>query len=77
VEKIVKSSMIKRIASKDENNETFESTLEVEFNNGAVWHYFKVPNKKINALAKAESVGKYFNAEIRGKYEEYKIKARD
>lgn len=74
MEKIVKSSMIRRIASKDENMRTFESTLEVEFNNGAIWHYKKVPNKKINGMTKAESVGKYFNAEIKGRYEEEKIR---
>lgn len=44
------------------------STLEVEFINGRVYQYFDVPSVVHNALVSADSVGTYFNQEIKGVY---------
>ena len=46
--------------------------LEIEFNNGDIWHYFDVPEATAKALQTALSVGKYFFAHIRGKFNEEK-----
>ena len=43
-------------------------TLEVEFQNGNVYQYFDVPQVAYESLIGAESVGRFFNAEIRGSY---------
>lgn len=39
--------------------------LEVEFKSGLLYHYFRVPPAKFEALMAADSVGKYLNAEIK------------
>lgn len=39
--------------------------LQVEFKNGSVYNYFRVPAEKHAALMAADSVGKYLNAEIK------------
>lgn len=44
------------------------STLEIEFNNGAVYQYFDVNENVYNELIKASSVGGYLAANIKGKY---------
>jgi hypothetical protein len=44
------------------------ATLEVEFRTGLVYQYRPVPRAKFNALMKAESKGRYFNANIRDHY---------
>jgi hypothetical protein len=43
-------------------------TLEVEFQGGSVWRYANVPAEVANNLMEAESVGKFFNANVKGKY---------
>lgn len=43
-------------------------TLEVEFNDGAVYQYAGVPKKLHLKLMKAKSSGKVLHAEIRGKF---------
>lgn len=49
------------------------STLEVEFNSGAIWQYFDFPESKWHEFKMADSFGKYFNREIRGHYRESKV----
>ena len=39
--------------------------LDLELRNGKVYRYFQVPARCYAALLKAESKGRYFNAEIR------------
>lgn len=44
------------------------STLEIEFNDGAIYQYFDVPAAVHSELLGAESVGKYFAANVKGAY---------
>jgi hypothetical protein len=42
------------------------STLEVEFTNSSIYHYFDVPSRHFDALAGgAVSVGQYLNVEVK------------
>ena len=49
------------------------STLEVEFNSGAIWQYFDFPESKWFEFKQTDSFGRYFNREIRGQYPESRI----
>ena len=42
--------------------------LEVEFQSGAVYQYSEVPESLYEELMRAESKGRYFNAEIRDEF---------
>ena len=42
--------------------------LEVEFDSRQIYRYQRVPRAKFNALLKASSKGRYFNAHIRDLY---------
>jgi len=44
------------------------STLEVEFVNGGVYRYKRVPQAVVDALMKAESLGAFFNENVRDRY---------
>jgi hypothetical protein len=44
------------------------TTLQVEFRSKLVYNYRRVPRARFNALLKAESKGRYFNANIRDCY---------
>lgn len=44
------------------------ATLEVEFNNGAVYQYFDVPEHVFNDFLSADSVGAYLANNIKGQY---------
>lgn len=48
-------------------------TLEVEFKDGDLYRYTGVPEEKWAAMRSAESAGRYFNANIKGKYPERKV----
>lgn len=49
-------------------------TLEVQFKgSGAVYSYTGVPQEAFDALMSAESIGKHFGAQIRGKFEAKKL----
>ena len=48
-------------------------TLEIEFNSGHVYNYFNVPQEEYDAMMHSDSKGKYFNANIRGRYSESKL----
>jgi hypothetical protein len=43
-------------------------TMEIEFNDGAVYQYFDVPEHTYQGLISAQSVGQYFQAQVRGSY---------
>jgi hypothetical protein len=42
--------------------------LDLEFRNGAVYHYFDVPLSTYRELLKADSKGTYFNRNIRNRF---------
>lgn len=42
--------------------------LQLEFRNRAVYRYFSVPGRVHEGLLRAASRGRYFNAEIRGRF---------
>ena len=44
------------------------SLLEVEFQSGEVYQYFNVPAEFVLGLLEADSLGRYFNAQIRPKF---------
>jgi len=44
-----------------------QQTLEIEFQNGAVYRYFDVPAKVHRGLMGAESHGRYFHEHVRSK----------
>ncbi len=43
-------------------------TLEIEFIKGKLYQYMGVPKEVYTNMLRAESVGKYFHANIRSKY---------
>lgn len=51
----------------------FLLVLETEFNSGAVYRYYGVPAEVHDELINAESVGKYFNANVKSKYNFLKV----
>lgn len=48
-------------------------TLEVQFTHGGVYQYFNVPAFMYERLLTADSLGRFFNAEIKGHYPEAKL----
>ena len=48
-------------------------TLEVEFNNGGVFHFLGLPPQMYIELMGSESKGKYFHSKIRGKFETKRV----
>jgi hypothetical protein len=48
-------------------------TMEVEFTNGNVYQYFDVPQAVQEELMRAESAGKFLNAQIKGVYRYAKL----
>jgi len=44
------------------------STLEVEFNDGSIYHYFDVPASEHSGLMNASSKGSYLHSNIKGRY---------
>ncbi|WP_013335106.1 KTSC domain-containing protein [Gloeothece verrucosa] len=47
--------------------------LQVEFKNGSIYRYFDVPFVKFAQLIKSDSVGQYFNREIKSDYRYEKV----
>ncbi|WP_272533852.1 KTSC domain-containing protein [Providencia sp. PROV212] len=45
-----------------------DEILEIEFNNGAIYQYFDVPQSAYSDLITAESVGSYLARHIKGNY---------
>jgi hypothetical protein len=51
----------------------FVAALTIEFRNGGVYEYYRVPYSAYAALMRAESQGKYFHAHIRDRYRHRKV----
>ena len=64
----IESSMIKSIGY-DPNS----STLEIEFNNDAVWQYFDFLEYLWYEFKSSESKGKFFHREIKNQYSESRV----
>lgn len=64
----VTSTMIRSIGYDAEN-----SVVEIEFNSGVVWNYYDFPASAWYEFDGAESHGKYFHANIKGKYREIQV----
>lgn len=60
---IIESSMIRSIGYDADN-----STLEIEFDSGAIWQYFDFPESIWYEFEGADSQGKFFNREIKNQY---------
>jgi hypothetical protein len=48
------------------------STLRVWFKDGSTWDYSEVPISVFDAMRSSDSVGKYFHANIKGKFKAVK-----
>jgi hypothetical protein len=59
----VESSMIRSYGF-----DSSSSILEIEFNSGAIWQYFDVPESSYYEMKSAGSCGKFFHANIKGQY---------
>lgn len=64
----VTSSNIKEITY-----DTDDKSMIITFNNNIQYKYFNVENSIFEEFIDAESVGRYFLTEIKGKYESQKI----
>lgn len=64
----IRSSMIAQIGYDEAS-----LTLVIKFTNGDMYEYFNVPKETFDALANADSEGKYFIANIKGKFEYKKV----
>ncbi len=67
----VESSNIAQVGYDRETQE-----LRIRFHSGAEYTYANVPGVVFADLVDADSVGKFFNAEIKGKYEYAKVGER-
>ncbi len=61
----IESKMIKSIGYDAQS-----STLEIEFNTGAVWQYFDFQESLWYEFESSESKGKFFHREIKNQYSE-------
>jgi hypothetical protein len=48
-------------------------TLEIEFIKSGIYQYHGVPSEEHQAMMNSDSMGKYFNAHIKGRYSESKL----
>ena len=46
-----------------------QQVLEIVFHDGRVYHYLEVPPERVLSLLRAESKGRFFNAEIKPDFE--------
>lgn len=60
----VNSSMAKAIGY-----DRADQTLQVEFNNGSIYEYVGVEQETWESLQTADSTGKFYNSQIKGKYQ--------
>ena len=51
-----------------------ESVLQLEFRDGAIYHYFDVPLDVYDYLIAADSKGAYFNSRIRGRFRHLRLR---
>ena len=47
--------------------------LQLEFRSRTVYRYFGVPARVYEGLLRAQSLGRYFNAEIRGRFRHARV----
>ena len=47
---------------------SIDATLELEFRSGAIYRYFAVPQTVFERLIAAESMGAYFNRNVRNRF---------
>jgi len=66
--KNISSTMIKSIGY-----DVDTSTLEIEFNSGAVWQYYDFPESDWYQFDGSASQGKYFHASIKGHFREAQV----
>ncbi len=59
----VKSSVIAAVAY-----DARHKVLEVEFHTGRIYHYHGVPRSVLDTMMSADSIGKFFNEEVRPHY---------
>jgi hypothetical protein len=59
----VKSSQLKSVGFDAESG-----ILEVEFNGGGIYRYLSVTKETHQGLMEAQSIGKYFGQQVRGKF---------
>jgi len=59
----VKSTVIASVGYDPDSN-----TMDVEFRTGRLYRYFLITPQVHTALMNAESIGRYFNAEIRDRF---------
>jgi hypothetical protein len=52
-----------------------KNILEVGFRNGGVYQYFDVPEETLIMLLQADSKGRFFNQNVRGRYASKRLKA--
>ncbi|WP_300579095.1 KTSC domain-containing protein [Phenylobacterium sp.] len=64
----VKSSNLKSIGY-----DAADETLEVEFKNGTVYHYYNVPHSIHESLMSATSHGSYLNDHVKNRYKYRRI----
>jgi len=50
-----------------------DSTLELVFTSGAVYHYFSVPRVVLDGLLAAVSKGAYFNRNVRARFRHQRV----
>ena len=49
-------------------------TLEIEFHESGIYQYFGVPDRVFKCLISAQSIGSFFNKEIKDKYQYIKTR---
>lgn len=65
---------MRSVSSSDISSIGYEgSTLHIRFNSGGLYAYYNVPASIYNALMSASSHGKYFHANIKGRYGDTRI----
>lgn len=73
----VESSNIKAIGFTQGEGLCAEGQLYIQYVSGKVWAYSLFPQSKFEDFLNAESKGKYFHKEIKGKYEEHQIEDKE
>lgn len=69
MERIPVTSSMMRFVGYDSNSQT----LEIEFNSGGVYNYLGVSQGDHDAMMSSDSKGKFFHANIKGRFPETKL----
>jgi hypothetical protein len=54
----------------------YSRVLEIRFESGRIYQYYNVPEEIFEGMMQAESKGRYFNANIRGKFDYQEIELK-